>query len=254
MPKWTKFHSERWINPLLLAQPHDVIATMVVLQGYADDRGVVEVREELLAVAIHVPLERLKENLKTLEAIGLVWFEDDRPVVISVRKDFEYSDCRKTWHRKAKKGRTPSPTQGATPGPTPSPTPSPTPGSTQGHLLVSGLLEEREEKAETDQQEKTVPKIPDALCTPAFELAWMDYQRFRKAAKFKPWKLATIEAQFAEWATWGAETATEALRNSIRQGWQGVFHPRGTGKYVPAPTDWEQPKSMDDFFLRRRPK
>lgn len=75
--------------------------------------------------------------------------------------------------------------------------------------------------------------VPQVLDTPSFRSAWAEWVAYRKERKLAAYKPATIRAQLAKLAEWGEAVAVEAIRESIRQNWQGIFEPRagpGGGK------------------------
>jgi uncharacterized protein YdaU (DUF1376 family) len=67
--------------------------------------------------------------------------------------------------------------------------------------------------------------FPGELDTPAFRAAWEDLLAYRRECRLRPWAARTIRANLALWATWGEKAAIEAIRTTIRCGWQGVFFP-----------------------------
>jgi hypothetical protein len=76
--------------------------------------------------------------------------------------------------------------------------------------------------------------IPPPLDTPAFREkweSWHEYRRQRKLPKLTPIGAAS---QLAKLAKWGEPAAIAALDQSISQGWQGVFEPKGVA--IPQPT------------------
>lgn len=68
--------------------------------------------------------------------------------------------------------------------------------------------------------------FPALLNTPAFASAWADYLAYRRESKLKPLKPRSIAAKLDEMAAWGEPAAIAAIRESIRNGWQGVFAPK----------------------------
>ena len=67
--------------------------------------------------------------------------------------------------------------------------------------------------------------FPEKLNTPAFAAAWSDLAAYRTERRLAPWKPRTIAYQLEAMAGWGEAAAIEAIRSSIRNGWQGVFPP-----------------------------
>jgi hypothetical protein len=70
-------------------------------------------------------------------------------------------------------------------------------------------------------------EFPAKLQTSRFRQAWNEYLDYRKAAKFKPLQPASIKAQFKKLSEIGHDIAIEAITNSIANGWQGIFPPKG---------------------------
>lgn len=68
--------------------------------------------------------------------------------------------------------------------------------------------------------------LPDALNVPAFRAAWSDWFDYRRERNLGAWKPRTIEAKLAELEPLGPAVATEAIRRSIANGWQGIFPDR----------------------------
>ena len=72
-------------------------------------------------------------------------------------------------------------------------------------------------------------QYPNELNTEAFRASWdhyLTYRRERKLAKLKP---TSVTTQFKEMAGWGSEAAIAAIRETIRNGWTGIFEPKGKG-------------------------
>jgi hypothetical protein len=72
-------------------------------------------------------------------------------------------------------------------------------------------------------------EIPEALRTPAFSAAWTDYQQHRHEMRKKLTPLAT-KRLLSQLAGWGSDRAVESLQQSVRNGWTGVFEPKGETK------------------------
>lgn len=81
----------------------------------------------------------------------------------------------------------------------------------------------------TEKAADAAPVFPEVLDVPAFHAAWEDWFSYRRKAKFPKWQPQTIEAKLAELASWGPTRAVEAIRQSIGNGWRGVFEPKGNG-------------------------
>lgn len=70
------------------------------------------------------------------------------------------------------------------------------------------------------------PKVPECLRTPEFEQAWEDYIAYRRAARHKALKPASVQAKWREMAQWGHDAALSAIAETISNGWQGIFKPK----------------------------
>jgi hypothetical protein len=66
------------------------------------------------------------------------------------------------------------------------------------------------------------------VCLPfgseAFIASWKSWVAYRKEMK-KKLTDSSVQAQFKEFALWGEQKSTEAIEQSIKQGWQGLFEP-----------------------------
>ncbi len=70
----------------------------------------------------------------------------------------------------------------------------------------------------------------------AFSEAWATWIEYRKEMK-KPLKPTTVKAQWKELVKWGEQKSIDAIEQSIKNGWQGLFEPRqnGFGQYNKKP-------------------
>ena len=73
------------------------------------------------------------------------------------------------------------------------------------------------------------PPLPVILDTEAFKSAWTDYVAYRKQAKLRRLMPMSVRDQWAEMEGWGHDEAVEAIRTTIRKGWQGIFKPKANG-------------------------
>lgn len=73
-----------------------------------------------------------------------------------------------------------------------------------------------------------VGALPGALNTDAFRTAWGDYLKHRRTSKMKKLQAQSVRAKWDEMAAWGEPVAIEAIRQSIANGYQGIFAPKGT--------------------------
>lgn len=87
---------------------------------------------------------------------------------------------------------------------------------------------------ESSNQEEI--QFPANLQTSLFQQVWNAFLDYRKAGKFKPLQPASIKAQLKNLSAMGHDEAIEAINNSIANGWQGIFPPKGQ-----KPTEARQP-------------
>ena len=59
----------------------------------------------------------------------------------------------------------------------------------------------------------------------AFSDAWFSWLDYRKEIK-KALKPSTIESQFKQFILWGEQKSVDSIKNSITNGWTGLFEPR----------------------------
>lgn len=60
-----------------------------------------------------------------------------------------------------------------------------------------------------------------------FAAAWKDWERYRRERKLAKWTRATLEAKAKIFEQWGEARTIESIRQSIANGWQGLFEPKG---------------------------
>lgn len=103
----------------------------------------------------------------------------------------------------------------------------------------------------------TVPEeshqMPPELDNDAFRGAWSDWIANRREKRIKPYTERGEKAQWKALAKFGSAVAIEAIENSIRNGWQGLFPEkvqRSTGGYqTPIERQNEQTKRSLLFAL-----
>lgn len=78
----------------------------------------------------------------------------------------------------------------------------------------------------TRQDSITLPPFPPVLDTPEFRAAWEEWLAWRRTEKKKPVTPRAARLQLAELASFGLADAVEALRQSMRNDWTGLFRPR----------------------------
>lgn len=107
---------------------------------------------------------------------------------------------------------------------------TPVTGASQNSVTREDL-----EKNETENKTETKPKtgaasplvLPGVLDTAEFRSAWHDYENHRKASKHSKLTAQGQELKFREMAEWGHDIAVKAIRESIANGYQGIFKTKG---------------------------
>jgi hypothetical protein len=89
-------------------------------------------------------------------------------------------------------------------------------------VSVSGSLSGGESARGVDD-----PPLPKEIDTVDVAAALADYQESRREQGHKPLKPQGLKAMYGKLARWGPEGAVAALRDSIANGYQGVFLPKG---------------------------
>ena len=75
------------------------------------------------------------------------------------------------------------------------------------------------------KKKKAAPEsLPLPFYSDEFKSAWMDWVDFRKSKK-KPISVRSQKMIFADFVKWGESAAIEAIGNSIRCDWSGIFEP-----------------------------
>lgn len=131
----------------------------------------------------------------------------------------------------------------------PEPEPEPEPLSPQSPPTGGGSGVQGGEPALPEPRpprSKRAPPMHDAVLAslpPAFResdrfrAAWAAFCQARGGAA--GWKPPTVEARVREWSDWGVRTTCEALEESVRQGWRGVFKPKQARSSPAGPVvDW----------------
>ena len=85
---------------------------------------------------------------------------------------------------------------------------------------------------------QSLPPIPAELDTPLFRTAWEEWIQHRREIK-KPLTPSSASKQLKDLAGWGECVAIAAIDVSIRNGWTGLFEPKG---FVPSPVVQTYPK------------
>lgn len=82
--------------------------------------------------------------------------------------------------------------------------------------------EDNKEDKDTVQQQMWIARLP--FGSEAFLNAWKSWVVYRKEMK-KKLTDSSVQAQCREFALWGEQKSIEAIEQSIKQGWQGLFEP-----------------------------
>lgn len=82
----------------------------------------------------------------------------------------------------------------------------------------------------SDSTEPVAVVIPAELDNPDFRAAWSEWKAERKAKRMKPYTSRGEQQQLAKLAPFGPEAAIAAIRESIAQGWQGLFPKAATAR------------------------
>jgi hypothetical protein len=93
------------------------------------------------------------------------------------------------------------------------------------------------------------PAIPEPLNCADFIAAWADWHRHRRETRH-PLKPTTTAAQLKKLAAWGVDRAVVSIRQSIENGWQGLFEPRPNGKAGGTAHQAEESKEQRDQRTR----
>jgi len=88
---------------------------------------------------------------------------------------------------------------------------------------------ETEKKKGKQRAAEAAPPLPVLLDTDEFRKVWEDYTAYRKQAKLRRLAPMSVRDQWAEMEGWGHDEAVEAIRTTIRKGWQGIFKPKANG-------------------------
>lgn len=96
-----------------------------------------------------------------------------------------------------------------------------------GGIPKDNPTETHQEPIREDKKREQEIEFPANLQTSRFRQAWNEYQDYRKAGKFKPLQPASIKAQLLKLSGMDHDTAIEAINQSIANGWQGIFPPKG---------------------------
>lgn len=117
----------------------------------------------------------------------------------------------------------------------------------QGKLIERAernALRMRDSRIKPPAPEPTKPKpqpdeepFPPILETPAFRAAWNDWLTYRRERRLGKWAPRTVKAKLAELAALGESAAIQSIRESIGNGWQGLFPPKSQASKAIADAD-----------------
>jgi hypothetical protein len=108
--------------------------------------------------------------------------------------------------------------------------------------VTLGALQKRYQSK--SKNKNIIPPFPPSLKTPEFQQAWEDWIRFRQEKK-KPLTPTCVKEQFSFLENLGPVKGIESIRNSIRNGWQGLFEPDPKNPK-------EKPTERDAAYVERR--
>ena len=103
--------------------------------------------------------------------------------------------------------------------------PKQNPSTTQAATQRKG----KERKDKGKEEEIGGGTLPPVLDSEDFKAAWGDYVTYRKQAKLRRLQPMSVRDQWSEMEGWGHDEAVEAIRTTIRKGWQGIFKPKANG-------------------------
>jgi len=193
--------------------------------------------------------EEIREGFRELIRKGVL-SQDDNGVYYSRRmvRDEEIRESRResgrigglaTQAKRKQKGKqSPSKQASKTPASAQAKSRSSTSSSTSTSTSIKEtplpLLDDSQEETEEEEGKpagkkegkgkETSPPIPVELLSPKFTQAWGEWKEYRKEIK-KPLTYSTAAKQLIQFRTWGIEKSVQAINDSIRNGWQGVFEP-----------------------------
>ena len=104
-------------------------------------------------------------------------------------------------------------------------------GLSNPKLRVLYKDKDKDKDIKGDARGKNEPEFP--FTDKSFEEAWRNYLQMRRDAKFKKLGKVAISAKFKEFKEWGIEMSVEALENSVKMQWQGVFYPEQKNGHKP---------------------
>ena len=126
-------------------------------------------------------------------------------------------------------------------------------GSTVCTQTVNRTVNQNPKEKGGGQKSKEV-EFPSELDTSEFRKQWELYEAYRTENRFKRLKPSSVITKLNEMAEWGHETAMDAVRQTIGNGWQGIFapksissKPRAEGAPQPKESSAQKPRSTWDI-------
>lgn len=89
--------------------------------------------------------------------------------------------------------------------------------------LFTAPVEEPEVAASYDP---STADLPMPLDTPTFRQAWCQWWKYRRERRLPVYKPTTITERLNSFLAWGEASAVESIRQSISNGWAGLFEPK----------------------------
>ena len=96
--------------------------------------------------------------------------------------------------------------------------------------------------------------LPMPLDTPTFRQAWCEWWKYRRERRLPVYKPATIRELLNSFLAWGEASAVDSVKQSIRNGWAGLFEPKESKPFAfrrePAPlvSSSMDPKLAEEIF------
>ncbi len=229
-----------------IAEHPDVRYGFMDLLVLADSEGVVDMTAEAIARRTNVPLARVLENIKALsEPDPNSRSDNDKGARIKLLdshrnwgwqivnydhyRNLRDEEARKAYFRDQKRKQRASKLSNSVQQ-CPTVSPNVTHAEGEGEVLKTPLPEEGVPAGQEKKARSTAPvvEIPRALHSPEFSKAWAQWMTNRRAGN-KPKCWATMFVGQLEWLErFGPVKATEILKQSMRNGWQGLFEPKET--------------------------
>ncbi len=96
---------------------------------------------------------------------------------------------------------------------------------------TSGKQGDEEGNGKKEEKEAVLPFESEV-----FRQGWESWMAYRKFRRFDAYAPQGIAAQFSKFKEWGEPLSLEAMSESIRNNWQGLFPPKVNGKPYVKPT------------------